>query len=482
MGVAEVAAAAVGVDGLVGIVGVAALDGVLPGLAAGHVADLLGHGQVAGQEEVVDHEEVDLVGLDAGELVDLLGAGDGAVVLVVGGGALVGGGAGAEDLDDLVVEAAGDGHLGRHHDDGCGAVALDLKAGHAQVLGDLGVAEAFEVGVGVGQVVLGGELLERLLGEAQRVGDGLAAQDLGDAVEGVVDLLGGQAVLPAVLVDPVVEGDAKGGVKGTAVGAVVDHRDGREHLVEGEVAAVAARGVDHGQGGCEVHGAGQHDVVGAGGDGLDGLLQGHVAGAAGLGVVHGADAADAEPVGDLHVGGQGVADQIGVGGAVVEVLDVAGLEAGVLDGLQGGVAKGATLVHALGLGVILKIGERGATHAHDGHAARLLAELDHVQLLRLVVWEPLTVRILREGPHGVVHTHKAGCAMPWDTRMYFCIIPQVNGTKFFNKTFVKTHRSRTASDRSRDIPHQCGHAAHVRLCDVCLCDVCLCDVCLVRAT
>jgi hypothetical protein len=61
---------------------------------------------------------------------------------------------------------------------------------------------------------------------------------------------------------------------------------------------------------------------------------------------------------------------------VVEVLDVARLEAGVLDGLQRGIAKGIALAHALGLGVVLEVLEGRAAHAHDGHAARLLAKLD----------------------------------------------------------------------------------------------------------
>ena len=137
--VAEVAASAVGVDGLVAVEGEASVDGVLPGLAARHVADLLGHDDVAGHEEVVDEEQVDLVRGDAGELVGLLGAADGAGLLVGERGAFVGCGAGAQDVDDLVVEATGDGHLGRHEHDGGSAVALGLEAGDAQVLGDLGV-------------------------------------------------------------------------------------------------------------------------------------------------------------------------------------------------------------------------------------------------------------------------------------------------------------------------------------------------------
>ena len=63
---------------------------------------------------------------------------------------------------------------------------------------------------------------------------------------------------------------------------------------------------------------------------------------------------------------------------MVEVLDVARLEAGILDGLQRGIAKGVALAHALGLGVVLEVLEGRAANAHDGDAACLLAKLDQV--------------------------------------------------------------------------------------------------------
>ena len=58
---------------------------------------------------------------------------------------------------------------------------------------------------------------------------------------------------------------------------------------------------------------------------------------------------------------------------MVEVLDVTGLETRVPDGLEGGVAEGVALAHALGLGVVLEVGEGGAAHSHDGDAPCLPA-------------------------------------------------------------------------------------------------------------
>ena len=372
----KVAAAAVRVDGPVTVKAHAAVDGVLPGLAARDVANLLGGHNVSCQEEVIHEEQVKLVGAHAGELVDLLGANLGAVVLVVRGRALEGGSTRAQDVNHLVVEAAGDGHLGGHDHQGGGAVALNLEAGHAQVLRNLGVAKALEVRIGIRKVVLLGKLLEGLRREGQGVENGVAPQGLGDAVQGIVDLLCREVVLPAVLVDPVVERDAKRRVKRAAIGAVVDLGDGGQHLGEREVAAEAAGGVYHGKRRRQVHGTRKHNVIGAGGNRLHCLLQGNVTGAAGLGVVHRANAAHAEPVRHLHVGREGVANHEGVRGTVVEVLDVARLEARVLDGLKRGVAKGVALAHALGLGMVLEVLEGSAANTHDGHAACLLAKLD----------------------------------------------------------------------------------------------------------
>ena len=103
----------------------------------------------------------------------------------------------------------------------------------------------------------------------------------------------------------------------------------------------------------------------------------HLAGAAGLGVVDGGLGAHAEPVGDLHVGGDAVVDQVGVGGAVIEEVNVARLEARVGDGLERGVAERLALADPLGLGMVLEVLERGAAHAHDRDAAHVSAELDH---------------------------------------------------------------------------------------------------------
>ena len=298
----KVAATAVRVDGPVTVKAHAAVDGVLPGLAARDVANLLGGHNVSCQEEIIHEEEVKLVGAHAGELVDLLGANLGAVVLVVRGRALEGGGTRAQDVDHLVVEAAGNGHIGGHDHQGGGTVALDLEASHAQVLRDLWVAKALEVRVGVREVVLLGKLLEGLRREGQGVEHGITAQGLGHTVQGVIDLLGREVVLPAVLVDPVVERDAKRGVERATVGTVVDLGDRGQHLGEREVATEATGGVNHRKRGRQVNGAGKHHVIGARGNRLHCLLQGHIARAAGLGVVHRANAADAKPIRHLHVG------------------------------------------------------------------------------------------------------------------------------------------------------------------------------------
>ena len=176
MGVSEVAAAPVRVDGLVAVVGGAAVDGVLPGLAARDVAALLGGHDLGSQEEVVAHKEVDLVGADARELIDLLGGDFRGPVLVVDKAGLDGGGAGAQDLDRGVRHAHGERLVGWHDDEGGSAVALLLEAGHAQVLGDLGVVHGLEVLVGGVEAVGRGVLVDGRLVPPERVLDRAAAK------------------------------------------------------------------------------------------------------------------------------------------------------------------------------------------------------------------------------------------------------------------------------------------------------------------
>ena len=441
---AEVAAAAVRVEGLVAVEGGAAVDGVAPGLATRDVAALLRGDDLGGQEEVVAHEEVDLVGRDAGELVDLLGGDLRGPVLVVDQARLNGGGAGAQDLDGGVGHAHGQGPLGGHDHQGRRAVALLLEAGHAQVLGDLGVVHGLEVLVGGLKAIGGRVLLDRGLVPSQRVCHGAAAQALGEAVQGVVDLVGVDVVLHGVLVDPVVKGHAEGAVERASVGAVVDLVQGRDHDGEREVLADVGRLVLHRKRGGQVAGAGEHDVVGAGGHCHDGLLKRHVASAAGLGVVDGALGAHADPVGHLHVGGDAVSHQVGVGAAVVEEVHVAGLQASVGDGLQGGVAKRLALADALGLGVGLEVLERRAAHADDGHASSVLAKLDHGS-------HPYPLAVPRVGPafwHGCYEdepqprrTAARPAFPPAGQSNVTCPIPQVDGV-------ISPGREASAGNRS----------------------------------
>ena len=103
MRVAEGGTAAVGVDGLVAVIGGAAFADVLPAFAVGQVPRDLGGDQMRGDDEVVGVEDVDLFGLDAGDLVDLTDGLLGGADLKVRSSGLAGGAADAEDLDGLVA-------------------------------------------------------------------------------------------------------------------------------------------------------------------------------------------------------------------------------------------------------------------------------------------------------------------------------------------------------------------------------------------
>ena len=96
-------------------------------------------------------------------------------------------------------------------------------------------------------------------------------------------------------------------------------------------------------------------------------------------MVDGAAAAHAKPLGHLHVGGDGVVENLGVGGSVVEVVHVARLEGGVLHGGQGGIAKPVALGEAKQVGVVVDVHEGGSANADDGDASAELTKLsrDH---------------------------------------------------------------------------------------------------------
>ena len=127
----------------------------------------------------------------------------------------------------------------------------------------------------------------------------------------------------------------------------------------------------------QIAGTRKDDIVGTGGDCHHGLLKGDVARAASLEMMDGALGANAKPIGNLHVGGNAIANKIRIGAAVVEKVDIAGLKTGIGNCLEGSIAKRLALANALGLGMLLKILERGAAYAYNRDAAHVLSERNH---------------------------------------------------------------------------------------------------------
>ena len=195
MSMAEVATATVRVDGLIAVKSGEAIDRILPSLAARNIAALLSRDNLGSQEEVIAHEQVDLVGAHAGKVVDLLGGKLGSPVLVVKQAGLDGRGARAQNLDRCIRDTHGLGLLRGHHDNSCGTVALLLEAGNTQVLRDARVVHALEVLIGGIEPSCLRILLDRGLIPRKGIQDGAAAKALGKAVQGVIDLIGGKVVL-----------------------------------------------------------------------------------------------------------------------------------------------------------------------------------------------------------------------------------------------------------------------------------------------
>ena len=60
-----------------------------------------------------------------------------------------------------------------------------------------------------------------------------------------------------------------------------------------------------------------------------------------------------------------------------EIVHIAGLKTGIGNCLEGRVAKRLALADTLGLGMLLKILERGAAYAYNRDAAHVLSERNH---------------------------------------------------------------------------------------------------------
>ena len=127
----------------------------------------------------------------------------------------------------------------------------------------------------------------------------------------------------------------------------------------------------------QIAGTRKDNVVSTGSNRHHGLLKGDVTRAASLGMMDGALGTNAKPIGNLHVGGNAIANEIRIGAAVIEKVDIAGLKTGIGNCLEGRIAKRLALANTLGLGMLLKILERGAAHAYNRDAAHVLSERNH---------------------------------------------------------------------------------------------------------
>ena len=286
-------------------------------------------------------------------------------------------GARTHNLDRCIWDTHGLGLLRGHHDNSGGTVALLLKAGNAQVLRDTRVVHALEILVGGIEPSCLRVLLDRGLVPGKGIQDGTAAKALGKAVQGVIDLIGGKVVLHRILVDPVVERHAKGAIERATISAVIDLIERGNHNVERKVLTNMGGHMLNGKRRSQIAGTRKDNIVGTGGDCHHGLLKGDVARAASLGMMDRALGTNAKPIGNLHVWGNAIANEIRIGAAVIEKVDIAGLKTGIGNCLESRIAKRLALANTLGLGMLLKILERGAAYAYNRDAAHVLSERNH---------------------------------------------------------------------------------------------------------
>ena len=331
-------------------------------------------------DEVVGEEQIQLFRLYAGELVDLTDCLLSGANFKVGIGGLAGGRADAQDFNGLVLQVPGNlgDHLGGADDAGGSAVALALHALHPQQVAHFGVVGRAHIVHHIVEALFLCDFGKLFALQSQGVLGGVAAVVDGHPVQGVVHLLGSDLPGADIVLSHIVVDQVHGGDEGAGVVAVIQPHGGGQEPIHGHLlplvgvlgglhGVVGAEG--SGDGVAELHAAGEDAVVLAGGHGVDCLLNGQIPGAAGLAVVDGALALHAKPVADLDVGGQVVGAVEGAGLTMEVVIHILGGNAGILHGLQGGIAEQLALGQTVGFLVVYRVHKGCTAHADDGYAS-----------------------------------------------------------------------------------------------------------------
>ena len=364
--------AAIGVHGLVAVIGKSAVQHIFPAFTLGQVTDFLGCKKCGRSDKVIDKKQIDIIARKSGQLINLARRLGRCLLFQVRYNRIQNRCAAAQDLNRLGIELLG--NLGRHYDAGRRSVRHAGIAGGAQILGHLRVEGGLHV---FPDIIIPCFLRHLIIGfSADRAltESCVSPEMISLVVQHIVDLICAQAVFMGIVVDPVIMIHAGTAAQISAVSTVKNGIQIREQDFCGQRDTIHGGSVAIRHAGTLVTASGQYDVISTAGYRKHCFFQCNITGTAAFRVGQGAFASHSEPVRHLQVGRDAVVHNMRIGTTVEEELYVSGLNTCVRHRVKRRISEEFPVGQSLIGRVLNTVEERGCADSDDGDASHIPAE------------------------------------------------------------------------------------------------------------